>query len=378
MNNFFLTVVFISILIFIPSCNAQVNKQAVRGVWLTNVDSEVLNSKENIIEAVTLLDELGFNTIFVVTWNKAMTSYPSKIMKEFTGVEIDTLFTGRDPLKELIEEAHKRNIKVIAWFEFGFSSSYELNGGPLIERKPEWAAKDVNGNLVIKNGFEWMNGFHPEVQDFLLSLIMEVVENYDIDGIQGDDRLPALPSEAGYDEYTVSLFKSQHNGQEPPAYHKDFYWVQWRADLLTDFMRRIYESIKNYDKNIIVSMAPSIYPWSKEEYLQDWPNWMRKGYVELVCPQVYRYDFNNYKNALNQIIEDQVNKKDFDKFFPGVLLKVGDYYPSQEFLKQMIEENRKNDIHGEVFFFYEGIKKYPDFFRENYKDRVGFPDLIKK
>ncbi|HSL88877.1 MAG TPA: family 10 glycosylhydrolase [Ignavibacteriaceae bacterium] len=377
MNNIFLTVIFISILTSIPSCNAQVSREAVRGVWLTNVDSEVLNSKENIIEAVTLLDELGFNTIFVVTWNKAMTSYPSKIMKEFTGVEIDTLFTGRDPLKELIEEAHKRNIKVIAWFEFGFSSSYELNGGPIIERKPEWAAKDVNGNLVQKNGFEWMNGFLPEVQDFLLSLIMEVVENYDIDGIQGDDRLPALPSEAGYDEYTVNLFKSQHDGQEPPAYHKDFYWVQWRADLLTDFMQRIYETVKAYDENIIVSMAPSIYPWSKEEYLQDWPNWMRKGYVELVCPQVYRYDFKNYKNALKRIIEDQIDKKDFDKFFPGLLLKVGDYYPSQKFLKQMIDENRRNNIYGEVFFFYEGIKKYPDFFKEIYKDRVEFPDLIK-
>ncbi len=378
MNNIFLTFIFISILIFIPSCNAQVNKQAVRGVWLTNVDSEVLNSKENIIEAVNLLYELGFNAIFVVTWNKAMTLYPSTVMKEFTGVEIDTLFTGRDPLKELIEEAHKRNIKVIAWFEFGFSSSYDLNGGPILQRKPEWAAKDINGNLVQKNGFEWMNGFHPEVQDFLLSLIMEVVQNYDIDGIQGDDRLPALPSEAGYDEYTVSLFKSQHDGKEPPAYHKDFYWVQWRADLLTDFMRRIYETVKNYDKNIIVSMAPSIYPWSKEEYLQDWPNWMRKGYVDLICPQVYRYNFDNYKNALEQIIKDQIDKKDFSKFYPGVLLKVGDYYPSQEFLKQMIEENRKNNINGEVFFFYEGIKKYPDFFREIYKDRVVFPEIIKK
>lgn len=377
MNKIFLTYILTVIIVSIPGCNAQNKNEAVRGVWLTNVDSEVLNSKQNIIEAVNLLDELGFNTIFVVTWNKAMTSYPSKIMKELTGIEIDTLFTGRDPLKELIEEAHKRNMKVIAWFEFGFSSSYELNGGPIIERKPEWAAKDVNGNLVKKNGFEWMNGFHPDVQDFLLSLIMEVVANYDIDGIQGDDRLPALPSEAGYDEYTVSLFKSQHDGKEPPAYHKDFYWIQWRADLLTDFMRRIYETVKDYDENIIISMAPSIYPWSKEEYLQDWPAWMRKGYVELICPQIYRYDFKNYKNALNQIIEDQIDKNDLDKFYPGVLLKVGDYYPSQEFLKQMIEENRNNNINGEVFFFYEGIKKYPDFFKEIYKDRVVFPDFIK-
>jgi uncharacterized lipoprotein YddW (UPF0748 family) len=112
--NKIVTIIFLSVMSI--SLNAQSNIQAVRGVWLTNVDSEVLNTRENIVEAVNLLDELGFNSIFVVTWNKAMTSYPSKIMKDLTGVEIDTLFTGRDPLKELIDEAHSKKIKVIAWF----------------------------------------------------------------------------------------------------------------------------------------------------------------------------------------------------------------------------------------------------------------------
>lgn len=362
--------------LFINTSCQTVQNKAVRGVWLTNVDSEVLNSKENIKEAVNLLDEFGFNTIFVVVWNKAMTTYPSKIMKEFNGVEIDTLFTGRDPLKELIEEAHKKNIKVIAWFEFGFSSSYQLNGGPLIEKKLEWAAKDVNGNLVTKNGFEWMNGFNPQVQNFMLSLIMEVVKNYNVDGIQGDDRLPAMPSESGYDEYTVNLYKSEHDGNNPPAYHKDYDWIKWRSNLLTDFMGRIYDSVKTFNKNLIVSMSPSIYPWSEEEYLQDWPTWMQKGYVDLVCPQVYRYNIKDYNSALQQIVKDQINKDNLKKFYPGVLLKVGDYYPDKEFLKQMIDLNRKNGIEGEVFFFYEGIKKYPDFFKEIYKDRVGFPDLL--
>jgi uncharacterized lipoprotein YddW (UPF0748 family) len=357
------------------SCQT-VQKQAVRGVWLTNVDSEVLNSKENIIEAVHLLDHLGFNTIFVVTWNKAMTSYPSRIMKEFTGVEIDTLFTGRDPLKELIEEAHKKNIKVIAWFEFGFSSSYQLNGGPIIEKRPEWAAKDVNGNLVTKNGFEWMNGFHPDVQNFMLSLIMEVVRNYDVDGIQGDDRLPAMPSESGYDAYTVNFYKTEHDGNNPPLYHKDYDWVKWRSNLLTEFMQRIHDSVKTFNKDLIVSMAPSIYPWSEEEYLQNWPTWMQKGYVDLICPQVYRYNMEDYSSALELIVEDQINTGNIKKFYPGVLLKVGNYYPDKEFLKQMIDQNRKNGINGEVFFFYEGIKKYPDFFQEIYKDRVGFPELL--
>ncbi len=365
-----------TIILITLACLSLLIKQAVRGVWLTNVDSEVLNSKENIIEAVNLLDQFGFNTIFVVTWNKAMTSYPSRIMKEFTGVEIDTLFTGRDPLKELIEEAHKKNIKVIAWFEFGFSSSYQLNGGPIIEKRPEWAAKDVNGNLVTKNGFEWMNGFHPDVQNFMLSLIMEVVRNYDVDGIQGDDRLPAMPSESGYDAYTVNFYKTEHDGNNPPLYHKDYDWVKWRSNLLTEFMQRIHDSVKTFNKDLIVSMAPSIYPWSEEEYLQNWPTWMQKGYVDLICPQVYRYNMEDYSSALELIVEDQINTGNIKKFYPGVLLKVGNYYPDKEFLKQMIDQNRKNGINGEVFFFYEGIKKYPDFFQEIYKDRVGFPELL--
>ncbi len=369
------TILFVLSIFISLSCQNS-DLKTVRGVWLTNVDSQVLNSKDNIIEAVNLLDELGFNTIFVVVWNKAMTSYPSKILKDFTGVEIDTSFTGRDPLKELIDEAHKKNIKVIAWFEFGFSSSYQLNGGPILEKKPEWASKDVNGNLVTKNGFEWMNGFHPDVQNFMLSLIMEVVRNYNVDGIQGDDRLPAMPSESGYDDYTINLYKSQHDGNNPPAYHKDYDWVKWRSNLMTDFMKSIYDSVKSFDDGLIVSMAPSIYPWSEEEYLQDWPTWMQNGFVDLVCPQVYRYNIKDYRNALNLIVEDQIDQKYFNRFYPGVLLKVGDYYPSEELLKQMIEENRKQNINGEVFFFYEGIKKYRELFKEIYKDRARFPDLL--
>ncbi|MDP4117378.1 MAG: family 10 glycosylhydrolase, partial [Bacteroidota bacterium] len=231
----------------------------VRGAWLTNVDSRVLNSKENIIEAVKTYKSLGLNTIFAVTWNKGFTLYRSKVMKDFTGMSIYPEFAGRDPLKELIEEAHKNNIKVIAWFEFGFSSSYSLEGGLLVKLKPNWSSKNSKGELVVKNGFDWINGFNPEVQDFMLSLIMEVVKNYDVDGIQGDDRLPAMPVEAGYDDYTVSLYKQQHNGANPPADMRDSAWIQWRADILNGFMKKIHDEVKSVNKNVIVSMAPSLY-----------------------------------------------------------------------------------------------------------------------
>jgi uncharacterized lipoprotein YddW (UPF0748 family) len=184
--------------------------------------------------------------------------------------------------------------------------------------------------LVSKNGFEWMNGFHPDVQDFMLSLILEVVRNYDIDGIQGDDRLPAMPSESGYDDYTINMYKAGHNGEAPPANNKDSVWVQWRADLLNDYMRRIYETVKIVKDSIIISMAPSIYPWSKEEYLQDWIWWVNNGYVDLICPQLYRYDLEKYKALLDEIVANQIQEKDLHRFYPGILLKVGSYYAPEE------------------------------------------------
>lgn len=48
-----------------------------------------------------------------------------------------------------------------------------------------------------------MNGFYPAVQQFITDLIVSVMTSHKVDGIQGDDRLPAMPSLAGYDAYTV-------------------------------------------------------------------------------------------------------------------------------------------------------------------------------
>ena len=368
-------IILIFVIISLQSCSAQMKKiSAVRGVWLTNVDSRVLNSKEAIDEAVNLCDEIGINSIFVVTWNKGMTTYPSKIMKEFTGVEIDTQFVGRDPLKELIESAHKKNIKVIAWFEFGFSSSFKENGGKILQLKPEWKSKDVNGNLVSKNGFEWMNGFNPEVQDFMLSLILEVVENYDIDGIQGDDRLPAMPSESGYDDYTKSLFVKKF-GTNPPNDSKGMQWIRFRSQLLNDFEKRIFNEVKSRKTNVIVTMAPSSYPWSMEEYLQDWPTWLNNGSVELIFPQVYRYKITEYEEQILEIKKNQVSEENFKRFYPGILLKVGNYLAEEKFLTQMIQVNRANNINGEVFFFYEGLKSHKELLKKLYKDKAVFPTI---
>lgn len=343
--------------------------EPVRGVWLTNVASQALFSNENIQEAVSHMHSLGINTIFVVVWNKGNTMYRSQIMKELTGFELDPtldpLNTGRDPLQEVITAADRYGMKVFAWFEFGFAASYRENGGIILERKPHWASLDYQGQLTTKNGFEWMNALDTEVQDFMLSLILEVVNNYDIDGIQGDDRLPAMPSEGGYNPAVIEAFKRDNFGMPPPSNHKDFNWIQWRSERLNDFMRRLHREVKSADSNIIISMSPSIFPWSKEEYLQDWPTWINFGYVDMIVPQVYRRDSLAYANTLATNLNYVLPHKRH-KFVPGVLIRVGDYQPSDQLLQFKIEENRRLGLDGEVFFFYEGLRKYTDLLQSIY------------
>ena len=342
----------------------------IRGVWLTNIASDALFSDDKIKETVALCDSLGFNHIFVVVYNEALTMYPSKVMEDLTGQKIDPVFGDRDPLKVLIKEAHSKGIKVHAWFEFGFSCAYQnKDGGPILKVKPHWAAIDKNGKLVTKNGFMWLNAFDPEVQNFVKSLVLEVVENYTVDGIQGDDRLPALPSSAGYDSLTVEMYKSEHGGNLPPTHEKDYDWIKWRSGKLTEFLKSMVTEIRQKDSTVIISMAPSIYPWSEMEYLQDWPTWVNLRLVDYIIPQIYRYQHSRYEYELKKIMTEQVAAAHHDKVLPGILLQVDDYNPSETMLDSMIQSNRKYGLKGEVYFFYEGIKKYKSYFHQQYKEQ---------
>lgn len=332
----------------------------VIGIWITNVDSDILYSDQAIEKGVEKLATLGFNTIYPVVWNKGYTLHPSEVMTAEFGEEFeqDTLFSAqnRDPLQTVIEEARKHDLRVIPWFEFGFSSSVNRNGGHILSANPGWAARDANGDLLTKNGFEWMNALHPDVQQFMIDLISEVITTYDIDGIQGDDRLPAMPSEGGYSNFTTNLYQ-QETGQDPPSDPREPDFLNWKADRLTQFADRLYHHVKNLNPDLVVSFSPSIYPWSKQEYLQDWPAWVERGVVDELIPQVYRWDIESYKRTFDNTIAHFREAEGSNEviFAPGIIIKAGDRYNNFSYVDQALRHNRTRGVEGEVFFFYEGL-----------------------
>jgi uncharacterized lipoprotein YddW (UPF0748 family) len=151
----------------------------------------------------------------------------------------------------------------------------------------------------------------------------------------------------------------------PPVNSKDSEWITWRADKLTAFLKKLYASVKTIKPNVLVTTAPSIHPWGKEEYLQNWPEWLQQGITDFVFVQLYRYNFPAYDKILQEMVQQAGAKK--DKVYPGVLLSLGDgYVASDSLLQQMIEANRKANIKGEVFFYYEGVKMKKHFFEKAY------------
>src|SRR6056297_2355062 len=144
MKKIFLTCTAIILLL---SCASEPAISEFRGVWITNVDSRIMDSRENIQEAMQFLADAGFNVVMPVVWNDAWSLYPSDVMDKEFGRLISPHFEGRDPLREICEEAHKNDLLVIPWFEYGFAASYNKNGGFLLKKKPHWGAQDINGNL---------------------------------------------------------------------------------------------------------------------------------------------------------------------------------------------------------------------------------------
>jgi len=326
----------------------------IRGVWLTNIDSEVLFASENVAAAIARLADLNFNTVYPTVWNWGYTLYPSQVADNVVGSKIDPDpgLRDRDVLAEIIRHSRAKNLRVIPWFEFGFMAPADSE---LARRRPNWITKRSDGTQVKMEGAHprvWLNPFHPEVQQFLIDLIVEAVRNYDIDGIQLDDHF-GLPSEFGYDEFTIAIYKKENNGKEPPSDPKDTQWLRWRADKITEFMEKLFRAIKAEKEDVIVGVSPNPQNFSYREFLADWSTWEQKGFIEELIVQIYRSD----RNAFMVELQDESIQK-ARKHIPvgiGILSGLKGRPISMADIADQVNIVRNQGYAGVSFFFYESI-----------------------
>ncbi len=339
-------------------------KAELRGVWLTNIDSKVLFSQAGVTDAIQQLSKLNFNTIYPTIWNWGYTLYPSKVAEKEIGRAVKLVtptdpsldpelgVKGRDMLKEMVDQGHQKGMRVIPWFEFGFMAPADSE---LAKRHPNWLTQNNKGQKVWKEGNDervWLNPFQPEVQKFIQDLAVEIVGNYDVDGIQFDDHF-GLPSEFGYDSYTVQLYKQEHQGKAPPSNPQDAEWVRWRANKITDLLAQTFQAIKNTKQKAIVSVSPNPQKDSYEFFLADWANWERRGLVEELIVQIYRDNFNTFISELEKP-EIKLARSHIPVSI-GVLSGLKNKPVSLSQIQKQVEAVRSRGFAGVSFFFYETL-----------------------
>ena len=386
------------IIISLEGVAAQENPQAIRGVWVPAPRfTSVLHTYENVQKFVNLLDSLNFNAVFLVAYAETQTIYPSKVIQKYTGIKAvantsllkpyltnydkNSSSNTNDPISDLIRFAHEKGIKVFFWYEYGFMGDTKpiTNKNALLAKNPDWLGIGNDGKPAAYNNSDfYFNAYSPKVQSYIVQLIQEGIKLYPgVDGIQGDDRLPAMPRNSGYDRYTTSKYKKEHGGQLPPKDFNNDAWVSWRVHLLNQFGRRLYQAAHAVKKDIIVSFAPNPYPWSKENLMQDWPSWVANGYCDLLAVQCYRYNAEAYKNTVSEALSYIKKSKSNQLFAPGIILMEGDKIKmSVDLLKQQIKINRDLNIDSEIFFYNEALNnnEIKRVFLDLYKTKADFPN----
>ena len=245
--------------------------------YLKGKDENIL--KEEINKMVLNIKENNFNGIILQVRAFSDAIYYSKIFSPSLYIvnnENDKL--KLDMLDYFIKLSHENNIKLIAWINpYRIRSNNDISsisGNNIVN-------KYLNTSSVeIKNGI-YFNPAKDEVLDLIIKGVLEIVKNYDVDGILYDDYF--YPSKT-CDLKDYELYKTQGGTNSL----EDF-----RRDNINKLIRKTYEKIKEVNSDVLFGISPSgnMNNNYKAEYL-DINYLIENKIVDFIMPQIY-YGFDN-------------------------------------------------------------------------------------
>jgi uncharacterized lipoprotein YddW (UPF0748 family) len=187
-----LSVVFLPI---VPSNGSQPEQLKMRGVWVT---PSSISTQEKVDHMLQRVEAGRFNAVFACVFYQGQSLFSSALVKTHPMVE-----PGFDPLAYLVNEAHRRNIEVHAWFVVGQQIT-RRGENPLLAEHPDWRLVGPDGGSI-----DWLNFNRPEVRQFLGSLAYEVKEQYGVNGVHLDYIRYPRP-ELGFDTNSMEAFQADY------------------------------------------------------------------------------------------------------------------------------------------------------------------------
>ena len=289
------------------------SNEPVRGVWLTTVSrldwppaSSVTASpalrvslqQKALTDKLDNLKRLGVNTVFFQVKPDGTALWPSKILP-WSDMLTGTIGAdpGYDPLQFMLDEAHKRGMKVHAWFNpyrvstntkpstvAELNRTLPLNPASVFVLHRDWI-RTASDRYVLDPGI-------PEARDWITSIVAEVVAHYPVDGVQFDDYFYAeAPGSVLNDNQTFQKYGSGFASK-----------ADWRRNNTQQLIEQVSRTIKQLNPNVEFGVSPcgvwrnrSHDPAGSDtrgaaaydESYADTRLWVQKGLVDYIAPQIY-------------------------------------------------------------------------------------------
>jgi len=270
----------------------------VSSVNITNPNTRISVQKKALTDKLDKLQSLGINTVFFQIKPDGSALWPSQILPWS-----DTLTgkmgqdPGYDPLQFMLDEAHKRDMKVHAWFNpyrvtvntkpgtvAELNRSISLNPASVYVLHRDWI-RTASDRFVLDPGI-------PEARDWITSIVAEVVSRYPVDGVQFDDYFYAeTPGSTLNDNATYQKYGSGFSSK-----------ADWRRHNTQQLIENVSRTIKQLNPDVEFGVSPAGV-WRNrshdplgsdtsgaaayDEAFADTRLWVQQGLLDYIAPQVY-------------------------------------------------------------------------------------------
>lgn len=233
--------------------------------------------QQKIKKEFSNLSSFGFNTVTVQVRPCADAFYLSEYFPTsayFNGTQgVDMPY---DPLEIMCGIAQKYNLNIEAWinpYRVSQSDDYSELSSDNFAIKNKKMTKIVDSKI-------YFNPAYKQVTNLIVNGVKEIVAKYSVSAIH-------------FDDYFYPAKDKNFDKKEYKKYGGDLSLADWRRQNVTDMVKKVYETIKSINKEVEFGISPaSDIDNDKNNLYADVETWVKKGYVDYICPQVY-FGFKN-------------------------------------------------------------------------------------
>ena len=324
------------IALFIFTINPFVYSQILKNIesnFLT-INSDIIYNNDKSDSLISFIKKNEIDNILIHIYSNGEAQYNSKLISHQDDSEsyyydtFDSTSYHYDPLREIIDKFDTLNIKVHAWidvYKLWDKNNFPLNLNHFYYQCPECLESDINGrsdqNIKLNEiqSIEWegifLSPLHPIVNNYILSIINEIVDEYNFDGIFLD-YLRYQDYYYGYNSEGLNQFINIYhiNPQDIKrgiiskkfGYNKSqidsisSLWDNYKSEKITDLLKSINDNYKFDSLKIGVSVKSDPLE-SKKRWYQDWGLWIEKELIDYVLIEPSNNNFIDYNYKIKQI-----------------------------------------------------------------------------